>query len=175
LRTPIGAETAFNLRRRWAGLRRGLGDRAILNLSSMHLIYSWIIRRRYSNIQSAAIDFTLLGQHVEVAKMLRLENSTLKIHRKWRHFIGLALACAGSIALASCSTALSEMPTQLGGLPAGTPQRPAAAPEYPAVHDMPPPRTAVVLTEEEKKKVEAELAAMRAEQERRAKAKGLPE
>jgi hypothetical protein len=39
---------------------------------------------------------------------------------------------------------------------------------------MPPPRTAAVLTEEEKKKVEAELAAMRAEQARRAKA-SLPE
>ena len=107
--------------------------------------------------------------------MLRPQNSILKIHRKWQHFIGLALACAASIALASCSTALSEMPTQLGGLPAGAPQRPAAAPEYPAVHDMPPPRASAVLTEEEKKKVEAELAAMRAEQERRAKAKNLPE
>jgi len=67
------------------------------------------------------------------------------------------------------------MPTQLGGLPTGTPQRATAAPEYPAVHDMPPPRATAVLTEDEKKKVEAELAAMRAEQERRAKAKNLPE
>jgi len=40
---------------------------------------------------------------------------------------------------------------------------------------MPPPRATAVLTEDEKKKVEAELAAMRAEQERRAKAKNLPE
>jgi hypothetical protein len=106
--------------------------------------------------------------------MLRPQNSTSRIRRERQPFIRLALICAGSISLASCSTALSEMPTQLGGLPAGTPQRPAAAPEYPAVHDMPPPRTTAVLTEEEKKKVEAELAAMRAEQERRAKAK-LPE
>jgi hypothetical protein len=126
-------------------------------------------------MQWAVIEFTLFGQLVEVAKMLRPQNSTLQIRRKRQHFIGLALACAGSIALAACSTALSEMPTQLGGLPAGTPQRPAAAPEYPAVHDMPPRRAAAVLTEEEKKKVEAELAAMRAEQERRANAKGLPE
>jgi hypothetical protein len=42
------------------------------------------------------------------------------------------------------------------------------------VHDLPPPRSAAVLTEEERKKVEAELAAMRAEQARRANAK-LPE
>jgi len=38
---------------------------------------------------------------------------------------------------------------------------------------MPPPRATAVLTEEEKKKVEAELAAMRAEQARRAKARGV--
>jgi hypothetical protein len=67
------------------------------------------------------------------------------------------------------------MPKEIGGLPAGTPARPEAAPAYPAVHNMPPPRNAAVLTEEERKKVEAELAAMRAEQARRAKATGLPE
>jgi len=106
--------------------------------------------------------------------MLRPRKFASKIHCKRQSFIGPALACAGSIFLVSCSTVLSEMPTQVGGLPAGTPQRPAVAPEYPAVHEMPPPRTAAVLTEEEKKKVEAELAAMRAEQARRAKA-SLPE
>jgi len=135
----------------------------------------WIIRRRYSNIYLAPIDFTLFGQHVEVAMMLRPRNSTSKIPCTRQPLIGLALVCAGSIFLVSCSTVMSEMPTQVGGLPAGTPQRPAVAPEYPAVHEMPPPRTAAVLTEEEKKKVEAELAVMRAEQARRAKAKGLPE
>jgi hypothetical protein len=107
--------------------------------------------------------------------MLRSRNSTSKIHRKRQPLIGLALVCVGSFFLVSCSTVLSEMPTQVGGLPAGTPQRPAVAPEYPAVHEMPPPRTAAVLTEEEKKKVEAELAAMRSEQARRAKARGVPE
>src|SRR5215468_5646318 len=107
--------------------------------------------------------------------MLRSLNFISKIQRRRQHVVRLALACVGSIFLVSCSTVLSEMPTQVGGLPAGTPQRPAAAPEYPAVHEMPPPRTAAVLTEEEKKKVEAELAAMRAEQARRAKARGLPE
>ncbi len=107
--------------------------------------------------------------------MLKPRNSVSKIRRDLQLLVGLALVWAGCLVLASCSTVLSEMPTQLGGLPAGTPQRPATAPEYPAVHDMPPPRTAAVLTEEEKKKVEAELAAMRDEQARRAKAKGLPE
>jgi hypothetical protein len=63
----------------------------------------------------------------------------------------------------------------VGGLPEGTPERPATAPAYPLVHDMPPPRPNAVLSEEEKKKVEAELAAMRAEQARRAAARGTIE
>jgi len=107
--------------------------------------------------------------------MLTPRNSASKVRCKLQSFLGPALACAASVFLVACSTVLSEVPTQVGGLPAGTPQRPAVTPEYPAVHEMPPPRTAAVLTEEEKKKVEAELAAMRAEQARRAKATGLPE
>jgi hypothetical protein len=84
----------------------------------------------------------------------------------------LALVCAGAVMLASCTSTLSELPPQAGGLPEGTPERPATAPAYPAVHDMPPPRTSTVLTEEEKKKVEAELAAMREQQARRAGTRG---
>src|SRR5258706_16077457 len=106
--------------------------------------------------------------------MLRPRSSTAKLPRQRQPVIGLALVCAGSIVLVSCSTVVSEMPTQVGGLPAGAPQRPPAAPEYPAVHEMPPPRTPAGLTEEEKKKVEAGLAAMRAEEGGRGKAKGLP-
>lgn len=106
--------------------------------------------------------------------MLRLRNSASMIHRNRRPLAGVALVCAGSLLSASCSTVLSEMPAQMGGLPAGAPQRPDVAPVYPDVHDMPPPRSAAVLTEEQRKKVEAELAAMRAEQARRANAK-LPE
>jgi hypothetical protein len=79
-----------------------------------------------------------------------------------------------SVLLTSCSTVLSEMPSQMGGLPAGAPARSETPPAYPAVHDLPPPRSAAVLSEEERKKVEAELAAMRAEQARRAAAK-LPD
>ena len=107
--------------------------------------------------------------------MRRSRISKSRIHRNWQALAGRALLCVGSMFLVACSTALSEMPKEIGGLPAGAPPRPDAAPEYPAVHDMPPPRTAAVLTEEERKKVEAELAAMRAEQARRAKAAGVPE
>jgi hypothetical protein len=172
--TAPGAETALTLRRRGPVLLRGTGDRAILNLSSMswiRWIYGWIIRRRYPNIDLPRFDFAPSGRHV----VLRLRKSTWKIYRHWRYVVRLGLVCAGSIVLVACSTALSEMPKQFGGLPEGTPSRPEAAPEYPAVHDMPPRRSTAVLTEEERKKVEAELAAMRAEQARRAKATGLPE
>jgi hypothetical protein len=116
----------------------------------------------------------LSGENVEVAKMLKSRSSRLKIHRTRQLLLGLVV-CAGSILLVSCSTVLSEMPSQVGGLPAGAPERPPVAPEYPAVHEMPAPRATAVLTEEEKKKVEAELAAMRAAQARRAKASAEPE
>ena len=103
---------------------------------------------------------------------LRSSSVEIKINRTVQPLLGFALVCVSSLFLASCSTVLSEMPTAAGGLPAGTPERPAVAPEYPAVHDVPPSRSTAVLTEEEKKRVEAELAAMRAAQERRAKARG---
>ena len=80
----------------------------------------------------------------------------------------IALALAAS--LGGCVSTLGDLPPQLGGLPAGTPERPAQPPAYPAVHDMPPPRPNSVMTEEERKKAEADLAAMRDRQEKAAAA-----
>jgi hypothetical protein len=77
-----------------------------------------------------------------------------------------ALALAAS--LGACASTVADLPSQVGGLPAGTPERPAQPPAYPAVHDMPPPRSAIVLTEEERKKAEADLVALRARQEKAA-------
>ncbi len=81
-------------------------------------------------------------------------------------FFALALL----VASAGCANTFADLPTQLGGMPAGTPERTAApAPAaYPAVHDMPPPRPNTVLSPEEQKKAEAELAALRARQEQQA-------
>lgn len=112
--------------------------------------------------------FILSGNDVEVAKMLKSRSTCLKIRRTWQPILGLALVGLGCVVVASCSTVFSEMPSQIGGLPEGTPERQATPPAYPVVHDMPPPRPNAVLTEEEKKQVEAELAALRAEQARRA-------
>jgi hypothetical protein len=69
-----------------------------------------------------------------------------------------------ALALGACSSMVSQLPSQVGGLPAGTPERSSAPAAYPAVHDMPPPRTDVVLTKDEQKKAEDELAAARANQ-----------
>jgi hypothetical protein len=50
----------------------------------------------------------------------------------------------------------------MGGLPAGAPPRPTTTGAYPAVNDVPPPRETTVLTSEEQKKLQDELAAERA-------------
>ncbi len=74
-----------------------------------------------------------------------------------------------TLGLGACASSLSSLPTELGGMPAGTPQPQQPAPAaYPAVHDMPPPRPDVVLTDAERKKAEAELMALRERQEKEA-------
>ena len=80
------------------------------------------------------------------------------------------LALALTASLGACVSTVADLPPQVGGLPAGTPQRPAEPGVYPAVHDLPPPRPNSVLTEEERKKAEAELAALRDRQEKAAAA-----
>jgi type IV secretory pathway VirB10-like protein len=78
---------------------------------------------------------------------------------------GLGRAVLSLVALAvlvsGCSTAqIDSIPQAIGGLPAGAPARPAQAPDFPAVHDMPPPRPAV-LDAEQQKRLEADLIAVR--------------
>jgi len=79
--------------------------------------------------------------------------------------IGLGLA----VVLAGCSPGpiIDKLPSGVGGLPAGAPERPATPYEYPAVHDMPPDRTAMPMTEEEQVKLEKDLANVRDRQEGR--------
>ena len=66
----------------------------------------------------------------------------------------------------SASSVIDKLPANLG-LPATTPARPDVPYEYPAVHDMPPTRTSVTMTEEEQMRLEKELAAIRDRQEGR--------
>jgi hypothetical protein len=78
--------------------------------------------------------------------------------------LATALVLAGAAALAGCSSSymvIDAMPSSVGGLPEHTPERPATPPAYPAVHDMPPGRSDVTLTDAEKKRLREELAATR--------------
>jgi hypothetical protein len=85
--------------------------------------------------------------------------------RRAKRVCGVILLTLG---LGACTSTLSELPAAVGGLPAGTPERAATPVAYPAVHDMPPPRTNTVLTEQEQKKAAAEIAAARDQQAKRA-------
>lgn len=72
-----------------------------------------------------------------------------------------------ALPLAACSTMGDSIPANLGGLPATAPERPAAPPVYPAVHDMPPPRDAPMLDEDEQKRLERDLISARNRQQGR--------
>jgi hypothetical protein len=76
--------------------------------------------------------------------------------------LAAALLMAGAVILAGCTVGSlgDNLPAAAGGLPENTPARPATPAAYPAVHDAPPPR-ADMLTDEEQKKLEADLVAAR--------------
>ena len=84
---------------------------------------------------------------------------------------GLALVAG----LAGCSAGpmIDKLPGDMG-LPAGAPARPATPLEYPAVHDMPPARGTVPMTEDEQVKLEKELANVRDRQEGRTQSPKKP-
>jgi hypothetical protein len=84
-----------------------------------------------------------------------------------RAFPALIIATLGLV-LAGCTpgAVIDRVPSEVGGLPAGAPARPATAYQYPAVHDMPPPRSATPLSEEDQVRLEKDLAATRERQAR---------
>jgi hypothetical protein len=71
-----------------------------------------------------------------------------------------ALALVAGLAGCSAGSVMDKLPADMG-LPAGAPARPLAPYEYPAVHDMPPARATVPMTEDEQVKLEKELANVR--------------
>ena len=78
----------------------------------------------------------------------------------------LALGLAAALAGCAPGPMIDRLPGDMG-LPAAAPARPAAPYDYPAVHDMPPDRASVPMTEDEQVKVEKELANARDRQEGR--------
>ena len=88
-----------------------------------------------------------------------------------RLLLAVVFAAVVAPTLSACSsTMFSEMPASVGGLPAGTPERSATPAAYPAVHDMPPRRNDVVLTDAEQKKIQNDLNAARDQQTKRSTA-----
>jgi hypothetical protein len=81
--------------------------------------------------------------------------------------VGAIVIAAGLSGCAGISQKFAEGASQAPGigLPAAAPARPAAAPAYPAVHDIPPPRNSVVLTNFEQQKLEDDLVAARDHQQ----------
>ncbi len=79
---------------------------------------------------------------------------------------GLVLALGLTAALSGCAPGaiIDKLPGDLG-LPAGAPERPTQPYVYPAVHDMPPPRPAPTMTEEQQVTLEKELKTARDKQE----------
>jgi hypothetical protein len=80
----------------------------------------------------------------------------------------LTAALCFAAVLAGCSPGpiIDRLPGDMG-LPAAAPARPETPYDYPAVHDMPPDRASVPMTEEEQVKLEKELANARDRQEGR--------
>ena len=86
--------------------------------------------------------------------------------RQWR----LMVPVIAAVGLAGCSSisekfrdAAAAMPGI--GLPAGAPERTAQPVAFPAVHDVPPPRNSVTLTNTEQAQMERELVNARDEQQ----------
>jgi hypothetical protein len=88
------------------------------------------------------------------------------VHRN-KIVIALAAIAVTVPALAACAQQQlgDQLPAGIG-LPAGAPPRPAAQPPYPDVHDLPPARATSPMNEDERKKLERELTAMRQRHEK---------
>lgn len=95
---------------------------------------------------------------------LSSQQSMLPVFERTLRAAGLGLFAA----LAGCSPApmIDRLPADMG-LPAGAPVRPETPYAYPAVHDMPPPRGSVPMTEDEQARLEKELTNVRDRQEGR--------
>jgi len=86
----------------------------------------------------------------------------------WRGLPVLAVAAAFCLSgCASISQKFADTASQLPevGLSANAPARPVQQMTYPAVHDVPPPRTATMLTDMEQQKLETDLVSARDQQQ----------
>ena len=90
--------------------------------------------------------------------------------RRCRFVASMLAAAAGLSGCASISEKFRDSASQMPGigLPAGAPERTAEQAGYPAVHDIPPPRNSVTLTNMEQQTLQDDLVAARDQQQRTA-------
>jgi hypothetical protein len=86
--------------------------------------------------------------------------------RRWRLVVPI-IAAAGLASCSSISEKFRDTAAALPGvgLPADAPERAARPVAFPAVHDVPPPRNSVTLTNTEQAQMERELVNAREEQQ----------
>jgi len=77
--------------------------------------------------------------------------------------VALGPALSGCASMSEVVDTASQLPKV--GLPANAPERPAQPMAFPAIHDVPPPRTAAVLTDIEQRKLETDLVSARNQQQ----------
>ena len=79
-----------------------------------------------------------------------------------------ALFALATLALSACSSTGDVLSEKLGGLPANAPERPATPYATPNVYEVRPTREARPLSDDEQKKLETDLTALREAQKTRA-------
>ena len=96
----------------------------------------------------------------------RRQGALGRVARQWR-LMAPVIAAAGLAGCASISEKFRDTAAALPGvgLPAGAPERTAQPVAFPAVHDIPPPRNSVTLTNTEQAQMERELKTARDEQQ----------
>jgi len=90
--------------------------------------------------------------------------------RRWRLMVPILVPFIAAVGLAGCGSISEKFRDTAAvlpgvGLPADVPERPAQPVAFPAVHDIPPPRNSVTLTNTEQDQMERELVKARDEQQ----------
>jgi hypothetical protein len=90
--------------------------------------------------------------------------------RRWRLIVPILVPVIAAVGLAGCGSISEKFRDTAAvlpgvGLPADVPERPAQPVAFPAVHDIPPPRNSVTLTNTEQDQMERELVKARDEQQ----------
>jgi hypothetical protein len=90
--------------------------------------------------------------------------------RRWRLMVSLLVPVIAAVGLAGCGSISEKFRDTAAslpgvGLPADAPERTAQPVAFPAVHDIPPPRNSVTLTNTEQDQMERELVKARDDQQ----------